>query len=249
MLMATAVPAYAASVTQACTATAAGWSVAGDVKLYHNGEYRLAAGTNRSGNPAYPTVARSGDYWNGTWPVYTTGWTPGAAPSDWDGLDAALASRGITGYTWDMSLPTTKGFLSMDDRANTSGNNAARVITATFTYNAVAGQTYPFKLSVIYSGTSAIHAVAITASGAGVSMTPIRRYVGDKGVTDAGSFPLSDYTADGTGLKVYPVTLTATSTGVVTFTYTFSLLCPAGSMNNADIWVAAPEITGCVAAG
>ena len=176
--------------------------------------------------------------------------TPCVAQDDWAGLDAALASKSITGYTWGMDLPRTKGFLSMDDRANSSGDSSATTITATFTFNATARQTYSINLTVIYGvDYLAIQTVKIEASGAGVSMDPIRRYVGATWSTDPGSFPLAEYTSDGTGTTVYPVTLSATSTGVVTFTYTFSLLRPAANQNSADIWVGAPEIIGCVAAG
>lgn len=62
MLIATAVPAYAASVTQACVATAVDWEVSGGAQLYHSGNSAYAAGTNAAGAVAYPTVARSGGY-------------------------------------------------------------------------------------------------------------------------------------------------------------------------------------------
>ena len=90
-LPAQTLPAYAASFTPACRSTAGSWSVTTGTTIYHNGTSGYPAGTTWDGKTAYPTVSASGTKGSGTWPYYTTGWTPGA--SGWTDLDAAIDAK------------------------------------------------------------------------------------------------------------------------------------------------------------
>ena len=236
VLAAATLPAYAASFTPACRSTAGSWSV---------GTSSYPAGTTWDGKTAYPTAAQSGRVGSGTWPYYTTGWTPGA--TRWRNLDAAIDAKKVT-FTHQMNVPNP-GFLSMGDRSTGTGDGPARAITATFTHLVPAG-THTFTFEVQYSAPAlAIQTLQISAAGAGVSMAPIRRYFGSTSVTNGGNAGLGDYTrVTQESTQTTNVSLTATSSGTITFTYLFSLLQPRGGRkgtgNNADIWVANPVLTG-----
>ena len=244
VLAAATLPAYAASFTPACRSTAGSWSVNTGTTIYHNGTERYRAGTTSNGRTAYPTADRWGSVGSGTWPYYTTGWTPGA--SGWTDLDAAIDAKKVT-FTHQMNVPNP-GFLSMGDRSTrrvTASPAPAQAITATFTHLVPAG-THTFTFEVQYSALAlAIQTLQISAAGAGVSMAPIRRYFGSTSVTNGGNAGLGDYTrVTQESTQTTNVSLTATSSGTITFTYLFSLLQPTGTGNNTDIWVANPVLTG-----
>lgn len=228
---AVATPARAASTTVAvdCQVTNGSWSVPGG-NLYADGSQGIPAGNG--GN-------------------YTTGWTP-TKPGIWNGSSTEQDGGHATTDWWNgTSRPggsSPVGFMSMDDRDNRAeaSDEPLQVVT-TFVLQGVSGFTYELDLPV-YVGATYLgqQYVTIDAVGPGISETIAQGAAGAASITAvptayAGYAPLGD-------VQVFNASLTPTSTGPITLTYTFVMpKVTGGARQNADIWVQTPQVANCPA--
>nr|WP_232528566.1 hypothetical protein [Microbacterium sp. MAH-37] len=183
---------------------------------------------------------------------FGTGWTPPKDPTYADGVwtqtDYAAAPTPASWWQTGGASPSTEvGFLSLDDNDNSpNGTGEASVVTGTLTYSVTAGTEYTFAFPIYASADYlGCQYLSIDISGPGVEQQgAVQGYFGDPAITDVpagvGAYPHFAETQSPTA------TFMPTSSGTLTFTYTFTLAhVNGGQLKNADLFVKAPLLTNC----
>lgn len=181
---------------------------------------------------------------------FGTGWTP-AKPAVWNGTDFSQTDHAVApdpASWWSGGGSTAEpGFLSLDDNDNRdAAPQTPTTVSLTFSVDAIAGVAYAFTLPVYTSrpdlGTQHLD---VSISGAGVDMPGVvQGYVGDPAISQVPA-SVASYPALGLTQSV-PVSFTARSNGIVSFTYTFTLAyVSGGARQNADFMVQAPQLVSC----
>lgn len=206
---------------------------------------------------------------------FGTGWTPAIASVPNDGsCPKGQAQDGCTWSQVDGSVDPTPagwfngggnpagslGFLSLDDHNNNpddpNTSDDPSTVTATLQFSAIAGTSYVLKLPVwVGADYNGAQFFDLSYAGAGNPVTPVLKgYFGDASISvipapydDPSVYP---HFNGGTGQPLddprLTVTVVASASGLVTFTYTFTLMrVTGGSFQNADIWVEGPEFVSC----
>ncbi|WP_181905755.1 hypothetical protein [Microbacterium bovistercoris] len=185
--------------------------------------------------------------------LFGTGWTPPQESTQnpdgtWSQTNYAVDPEPASWWQTGGASPSTEvGFLSLDDNDNSDGSSGEpSVVTGVLTYEVTAGTPYTFAFPIYASADYlGCQYLSIDISGPGVEEPgAVQGYFGNPAITDVPE-----------GVDAYPhfsetqspeVTFTPTSSGTLTFTYTFTVAhVTGGERKNADLFVKAPLLTNC----
>ncbi|MBT2494892.1 MULTISPECIES: hypothetical protein [Microbacterium] len=183
---------------------------------------------------------------------FGTGWTPAKAPSgNWsEGFvqtDHAVAPAPASWWQGGGDV-SGAGFLSLDDNNNTdAAPEIATTVTLQFAVQVTSGTGYQFALPIYtaasYLGTQYLD---VSISGAGVALDGVvQGFAGTKSISiePAGVSGYAPLAASQSPV----VSFTPSASGVVLFTYTFTLAYVSGGQRqNADMMVQAPQSLACI---